>query len=105
MKRAKTKAEIRDEIDRAIGQFIEKGGAVQDIPSGISGREDNSNIFGNATAFEPKKPRTPVTEAVQALEERKSSKHKPESKPKSGPRKKLITDDFGEPVRWVWEDK
>lgn len=102
-KRTKTKAEVRAELDRAVDQFLSKGGSVQDIPSGVSGKEDNSNLFGNATQFEPKKPRTLVNDVVQTLEERKSNKKQPAEKP-SGPRKKLITDDFGEPIRWVWED-
>ena len=103
IKRPKTKAEIRDEINRDINRYLSDGGAVKDIPNGVSGREDNTNLFSQATQFEPKQERTPVTEVIKELEARKKGKNEPARK-KSGPRKKLITDDFGEPIRWVWEE-
>ncbi len=101
--RSKTKAEIRDDIADDINQFLSKGGAVKDIPSGVSGNEKNMNLFSQSTQFEPKQARTSVTEVVKELEARKKAKNNPE-KAQKGPRKRLIKDDFGEPVRWVWDE-
>lgn len=104
--RTKTKAEIRDEIARDVDRFLSSGGEVKDIPSGTSGNEDNANLFSHSTQFEPRKSRTPVTEVVKELEARKNNKHaNAHQPPPKGPQKRLITDDFGEPIRWVWEEQ
>ncbi len=101
--RTKTKKEVRDEITRAVDQFLSTGGEVKDIPSGVSGNESNINLFSQSTQFEPRKSRTPVTDVVKELDARKNgNQEKPPTQ--KGPRKKLITDDFGEPIRWVWEE-
>jgi len=104
IKSSKTKAEIRKEIACEVDQFLKSGGKVKNIPKGVSGNDDNVNLFAHSTNFEPKKERTPVSEIVNELEARKKAKH-PLPKVRHGPRKKLITDDFGEPIRWVWEEK
>ncbi len=101
--RSKTKAEIRNDIADDINQFLSKGGAVEDIPSGVSGNEKNMNLFSQSTQFGPKQERTPVTDVVKELEARKKAKSTPQRTQK-GPRKRLMTDDFGEPIRWVWEE-
>lgn len=103
IKATKTKAEIRRELEREIESYLSHGGEVKKIPTGISGNETNVNMFSQATQFEPKKERTPVTEIVKELEARKKAKTSI-MKRSRGPKKKLITDDFGEPLRWVWEE-
>lgn len=103
IKRSKTKSDTRSEISRDIDQFLSGGGEVKDIPSGVSGNEGNINLFSRSSNFEPKKDRTPLTETIKDLDARKKPP-KPAPKASQGPRKKLITDDFGEPVRWVWEE-
>ncbi|WP_019601200.1 hypothetical protein [Teredinibacter turnerae] len=102
MKPIKTKAEIRNEIEEQIAQYIAGGGAVEKIPTGQSGNVTNANLFANATTFEPKKDRTLVTDVIKSVDERRKQKPTTPLKKSSQPRKKLITDDFGEPVRWVW---
>ncbi len=104
IKPSKTKAEIRRELAREVDQFLNSGGKVKNIPNGVSGNHDNTNLFGQSTNFEPRRQRTPVTEVVNRLEARKKTKAAP-IKHRAGPRKKLLTDDFGEPIRWVWEEK
>jgi len=99
----KSKAEIRDELSREMDSFLRSGGNVENVPVGVSGNEKNNNLFSQSTSFEPRKDRTPVTDVVKELEARKRSKNAPQKK-SSGPRKRLITDDFGEPIRWVWEE-
>ena len=103
-KPGKTKAQIREELSREIDSYLSKGGEVKNIPNGISGNDSNKNLFSHSTQFEPKKDRTPVTDVIKELEERKKSKNT-STKRIPGPKKKLITDDFGEPIRWVWEDE
>lgn len=105
MKPIKTKAQIRAEIDDQVNQYLASGGAVKKIDKGISGNDSHTNLFSTSSTFEPKQGRTPVTEVIKQVEERR--KHKPTlpMKKVGRPRKKLITDDFGEPLRWVWVDK
>lgn len=100
----KTKAQIRDELAREVSSYLSSGGEVKSIPSGVSGNDTNTNIFAQATHFEPRKERTPVTEVIKDLEARKRIKAGP-LKRSTGPKKKLLTDDFGEPIRWVWEEQ
>ncbi|WP_245929354.1 hypothetical protein [Agarilytica rhodophyticola] len=105
IKPTKTKAQASDELAEEVNKFLSSGGAVENIPTGISGNDKNVNLFATATHFEPKKDRTSVTEVVQELEARKKSNTSSGVKKSKGPRRKLITDDFGEPIRWVWEEE
>ncbi len=100
MKPIPTKAELRAELEQQIQDYLQTGGVVQDVPRGLSGHIDNRNLFGSMGQNPPRQERTPVDEVVQALEARKHP-HGNVKKTKR-PRKKLITDDFGEPLRWVW---
>lgn len=104
MKPTKTKAEVRAELDAEIARYLSSGGAVNNIPTGTSGQLDNRNLFAQATQFEPKQTRTPLSEVVKELDARKSSKNSRAGKLSRRPTKKLITDDFGEPIRWVWQE-
>ena len=106
MKLPKSKTQIRSELAKEVEDYLHSGGSVKTIPSGVSGNELNKNIFSQKSSFEPKQDRTPLNEVVMALESRKASKNKKAgNKFKSKkPRKKVITDDFGEPLRWIWED-
>ncbi|GAB1264435.1 hypothetical protein NBRC116493_12790 [Aurantivibrio infirmus] len=105
MKIAKSKAQERNEIESQINRFLKNGGNVKSIESGVSGREIGSYKLAPVAFSEPKESRTPLTDEVKAIEARKSQKRIPASaqKPKR-PRKVLITDDFGEPLRWSWTD-
>lgn len=105
MKPTKTKAQIRAEIDAQVNQYLAAGGEVNQIASGISGNTDNTNLFTTSATFEPKQERTPVTDVIKQVEERRKHKPAPPLKRAGRPRKKLITDDFGEPIRWVWVDQ
>ncbi len=104
IKPTKTKAQIRQELEREVHLYLSRGGRVDNVPTGLSGNDSNKNLFSRSAQFEPKKERTPVTDVIKELESRKQNKKEPTKKTK-GPQKKLITDDFGEPIRWVWEDK
>lgn len=107
MKLPKTKAQIRAELDQQVEMYLAKGGDIEAVPRGISGNLDNTNRFANGSDETPRQERTPLTQLVKEMEQRKqSTKHVSRSPVKEGRRKKvLITDDFGEPVRWVWVDE
>lgn len=104
MIKVKTKKEIRQELDAEINQFLTQGGAIKDIERGASGKEFGANINNAIPLNNEKQTRTPLTDEVQALEERKKSHlQTPKKTPPARPKKRIIYDDFGEPLREVWE--
>ena len=104
MKPIKTKAQIREELNAEIQSYLSGGGAVKNIPRGVSGNIHNKNLFIYVSDGPRSNPRTMLTHIVKRLEERKGKNTL--QKPKAPERKKiLIKDDFGEPLRWVWSDE
>lgn len=101
MKPTKTKAQQRADLQSEVDRFINKGGAVAELPKGISGLQDGKTV---SHPFSPSnnQTRTPVLDQVKAIDARK----KPTPPPKATRRTKkvLITDDFGDPIRWVWQE-
>lgn len=106
-----TKAELRRELDRQVDAYLREGGSVQNIPRGISGRPPgagplpatplfNGESFGN----EQKEKRTYLVDVIAAIEARRKPPNTRKTLPRRRPRKKFIYDDFGEPIRWVWEE-
>lgn len=98
MKPLPTKADIRSEMERQIQQYLNQGGAVEDVPRGQSGCENNHNPFSQYSTDRSVQGRTPLAHVVKTLEERKH----PATPAKKRPKRRLIKDDFGEPLRWVW---
>jgi hypothetical protein len=105
-----TKAEIRRELDRQIDLYLSEGGAVQNIPRGLSGRPPGAGPLPAAPFFssenpagENKEKRTYLVEVIAAIEARRKPQTTRKALPRR-PRKKFIYDDFGEPIRWVWEE-
>jgi hypothetical protein len=100
-----TKAELRKLLEQEMEAFLEKGGQVEEIPRGVSGREAPTGPLrpdhGDAP---PRGDRTYLNDVVAAIEARKRrpGKEKPVRK---RPRKRLIYDDFGEPLRWEWVEE
>lgn len=102
MKKPVTKADLRRELEQQINSFIAQGGEVQNFAQGESGLENgryhrNSFVYG-----EPKQARTPLPDALARIDARKGPE-KPKPRPQRR-RKKIIYDDFGEPLREVWVD-
>lgn len=103
IKPTKTKAEVRAELEAQIQRFISTGGDVKAVDSGISGIDNNRNVFAQNTSFTPKETRTPLNGIVRELDARKKATRDRKSVKKK-PSRRLIVDDFGEPVRWVWDE-
>jgi len=105
MKKPKTKAQVRAEIESQIADYIRGGGQVSKHLQGESSRSLAMHPFKAQTLDKPSESRTPVQDAIAAIE----SRRKPQPKLKTvsrqkRPRKILIKDDFGQPLRWVWEE-
>lgn len=115
MKLPVTKAELRRELDRQVDAYLREGGAVQNIPRGMSGRPPGAGplpatpffhgeAFANGEAGENREKRTYLVDVIAAIEARRKPQATRKTLPRRRPRKKFIYDDFGEPIRWVWEE-
>ncbi|WP_221801163.1 hypothetical protein [Oceanobacter mangrovi] len=106
-----TKAEIRQQLNNEVSQYLQHGGEVKQVARGASGLQDG-RYDERSLAFEkPKEERTPVNEVLQAIDQRRQEQRKPKrtapdpaTSKRRRPRKKIIYDDFGEPLRVIWED-
>ncbi len=104
MKPIKTKAQIRAEIDSQIDSFLAKGGEVNEFDRGLSGRLVNDPLPKTPHIESTAQTRTPVLSEIQAIEARKHPpKSPPQTKRRQQDKKVLMTDDFGEPLRWISE--
>ena len=108
MKKSVSKADLRDELQQETERFLQRGGKVDEIPQGISGKNPgDAPLFLNRRLFiEPRATRTLVPEVVAAIEARRKDRFKRKPSRKGSrlqqPRRKIIYDDFGEPLRKVW---
>jgi hypothetical protein len=104
IKPTKTRRQLHQELEEQVRQYLDSGGQVNEVPRGISGRMDANGPLVVLFEGNSHEDRTPLPDVVAAIEARK----KPASptKPKrSKPRKKVILDDFGQPLRWEWVEE
>lgn len=101
MKPTKTKDEVRSEIQNQVEQFLNCGGHVNAYDRGLTGLGSGASFSHPFTPGQTQ-TRTPVLDAVKAIDSRRQA-----SKETSTPRRRrkvLLKDDFGDPIRWVWQD-
>ncbi|GAB1256134.1 hypothetical protein NBRC116494_06360 [Aurantivibrio plasticivorans] len=103
IKPSKSKAKERQELTEQIDAFLKRGGHVTPVERGISGKEIGAYQIPPVTFSEPKENRTPLVNEVKAIDARRKPTPTPK-KVRKQPRRVLIRDDFGEPLRWSWED-
>ncbi len=107
MNKRPTKRDLRQELQQAMDQYLEHGGAVNEVERGASGLH-GSGYQDYRSGFEkPPEPRTPVDDVLLTIDQRRQENRatpaaKAPAKPKK-PKKRIIYDDFGEPLRIVWE--
>lgn len=97
--KADRRAELNDEIDK----FLSKGGKVDSVEQGVSGRENPTKALLPVLFNEKSGSRTDARDALKDMDSRKSQKS--QAKPLKRPKKKPVYDDFGELLRWVWVDE
>jgi hypothetical protein len=106
MKPVKTKRELRNELNQQMEQYLRQGGKVKEVSRGISGRDVNAPLVNVFPSQQGSEPRTPVSEVVAAIEaRRKPAPPPPKSQRKPRQRKKVVLDDFGQPLRWEWVEE
>ena len=107
IKKPPSKADLRQELDNQISDFLEQGKSVNEIPRGVSSRDGaDKPLRADTWQMDASKGAwTYVPEVVDTLEKRRQEKVLKPVPKKTRPRKRLIYDDFGEPLRWVWVDE
>jgi hypothetical protein len=106
---ARGKAALRRELEKATERYLQQGGVVEDVPSGASAWNLAERPPPSRPIFsEPAGPRTPVGDVVARLEARREAmkaKRRPQRKSRTQrARRRIIYDDFGEPLRRVWDE-
>lgn len=99
-----TKKDTRKELESLVDEFIKAKGEIQQVDMGESGLVDGKYNTTHIGFSEPKKQRTPLPHVVAAIQERKHTPTPQKTSTSKRPTKKMLYDDFGEPLRWVWED-
>jgi hypothetical protein len=105
MIKRQTKSEIRESLSSEVDEFIKQGGQIKKFDQGdsslIDGRYDrNQFVYGF-----PKQSRTPVPDTMQQIDQRKTQVQKSAPATKTRRVKKIIYDDFGDPVREIWVEE
>ncbi|WP_049630333.1 hypothetical protein [Cellvibrio sp. pealriver] len=100
----KTRRQLHQELEQQVQEFLHKGGHVNEIPRGLSGRVDANGPLVSIFEGSSQEDRTPLPEVVAAIEARKKPQLALKPK-KPRPRKKVILDDFGQPLRWEWVEE
>lgn len=101
-----SKNSLRRELREKTEEYLGKGGEIKKCQQGETGEPADQprkkSVFVSPSPF---KNRTYVNEMVAKIDERKrKGVKKPSAKVIKRPKKKIIYDDFGEPLREVWVD-
>jgi hypothetical protein len=97
---------IRKELYRKTQEFLSRGGEIKYHLAGETGESiDKPRTRSNFITTEPRKTRTSINDVISALDKRKKKKSSINlSKSIKSPKKRIIYDDFGEPIREIWSD-
>lgn len=102
-----SKKSLRKQLREKTEEFLGSGGEIKKFQPGETGEPaDQPRAKSVFVSPSPIKTRTYVNDLVTKIDERKrKSPTKPASKVTKRPKKKIIYDDFGEPLREVWVDE
>ncbi len=106
MKQPPNKDKLRDAIAHQVSAFLGEGGQIQQVRPGVTGVDPQSPGVQPFVFEQARQTRTPVTGAVAAIEARRRGRKKAAKRTATSrkPEKRIVYDDFGEPLRWVWRD-
>ncbi|MGB0445406.1 MAG: hypothetical protein ACPGGC_05085 [Porticoccaceae bacterium] len=102
-----SKKSLRKQLREKTEEFLGSGGEIKKCQPGETGEPaDQPRAKSVFVSPSPIKTRTYVNDLVAQIDQRKrKTPAKPTSKPSKRPKKKIIYDDFGEPLREVWVDE
>lgn len=105
MKTAPTKAEKRESLNQEVERFLAQGGTIHNVEQGVSGRENPASALIPSLFDGKSQTRTDASDALKALDNRKKNNQTKTKPTRRNTRKKVpVYDDFGELLRWVWQE-
>ena len=104
MNKRPSKKQLRAQLNQDVTDFLSHGGEVNEFQRGRSGLENGHLDERRAGVDQPKQTRPLLDSEMQAVDARKKPKAATKPPSSNRPKKKIIYDDFGEPVREVWVD-
>ncbi|BBB25871.1 hypothetical protein [Amphritea japonica] len=105
MIKRQTKAELRRQLQQETQAFLSKGGAVAEVETGATGLVNGSYRNAGFILNPQRQERTPLNGVLAQIDARKSERTQRATavQKSTRQRKKVIYDDFGEPLRVVME--
>lgn len=102
-----SKSDLRKHLTADVELFLRSGGEINAVAQGETALEGSRAPLQAPLFNEPRTSRTPVDDVVATLKARKEAKSNRSKTPvarRQRPQKKVIYDDFGEPLRTVWRE-
>ena len=109
MKKTPSKQDLRRRLESQTRSYLDRGGEIRAVPQGVSAVD--KAVSPTKTPILNGKPqqRTPVNDVIETLRRRRESQLKRPPKivkrRKPQPRKQIVYDDFGEPLRIVYHEE
>ncbi|MBQ0757462.1 MAG: hypothetical protein KBT66_06630 [Amphritea sp.] len=105
MIKRQTKAELRQQLQQETQAFLKKGGAVAEVETGATGLVNGSYRNAGFILNPQRQERTPLNGVLAQIDARKSERTQRAvaAQKTTRQRKKVIYDDFGEPLRIIVE--
>ena len=109
MKKPPSKQDLRRRLESQTRSYLDRGGEIRAVPQGVSAVD--KAVSPTKTPILNGKPqqRTPVNDVIETLRRRRESQLKRSPKTvrrrKPQPRKQIVYDDFGEPLRIVYREE
>ena len=97
---------LRQDIIRKTAEYIARGGQIRKFRAGESAERADGPRRKAEFVGTDSSEQNDLTEVILEIDKRKTNFKKPPPVcSKSAPRKRIIYDDFGEPLREVWVQK
>lgn len=107
MPKPPSKQQLREQLQRQMQRYLQQGGEVHSFERGASGLQDGRYSERSLGFEKPAAERTPVDDVVRTIDQRRRQRkhgNKNHTRRSPQPKRRVIYDDFGEPLRVVWDD-
>jgi hypothetical protein len=100
---------MRRHLERQTRSYLKDGGEIRAVPQGVSAVDEAVSAIHTPIFTGKPQQRTPVNDVIDTLNRRREAQLKLSPKtgrrPKAAPKKEIVYDDFGEPIRVVYRDE
>ncbi len=110
---------MRRHLERQTRSYLKDGGEIRAVPQGVSAVDEAVSAIHTPIFTGKPQQRTPVNYVIDTLNRRREAqlkremdeaiaeKRKPKTvqRAKTKPKKEIVYDDFGEPLRVVYRDE